>query len=108
MSSGWSIVGSDDKFREYMAAQGKINSMIQAAHKEVKELSSESKEKDLFNQEVNTQMYLIEIMIENIGREIHAGLDGKYRDAVLDQMLLARKHIKEANNRWEDFRKSFK
>jgi len=97
----------DEEYIEYVQAKRESEKIIKEAYKKIQNLSQEMKEVDEKNQIVTVQMYLIEIMLENLKQECNVYLGGKYRDAVNDEISDLKRSISRVNDKWEDYRKSF-
>ena len=97
----------DENYLEYVRVKQESQHIVQQAYKNIEHLSKGMKKQDEKNQTVLTQMYLIEMMIENLKEECHFHLGGKYSEAVNDELKKLKQSISRVNDKWEDFRKSF-
>ncbi|WP_054950742.1 hypothetical protein [Numidum massiliense] len=98
----------DPDFQQYMKVHRPIGEILGKEREEIQTLSSDAKAEDETNQKTVLQMYLIEIMLWNMGEEVRFFLGGDYSEAVGNQMLQLRRDVFEANSMWESFRKTFK
>ena len=60
----------DENYLEYVRVKQESQHIVQQAYKKIEHLSKEMKKQDENNQTVLTQMYLIEMMIENLKEEL--------------------------------------
>lgn len=97
-----------DHYQEYINVLYKINRIIDKAQQNIKSLIKRKESEDEFNQEVVTQMYLIEMMIESKKEECYFYLGGKYSEAVNDEFHRLKKQIEQVNDHWKKYRKRFK
>ncbi|MCU9612788.1 hypothetical protein OEV98_04400 [Caldibacillus lycopersici] len=102
-----SIVGMDDSYQEFVKVLAQTNTVIRDYENRIKDFSRNIEAKDKFNQEVQVQMYHIQVMIQTIAGECLFHLGGSFRNAVLEELERLIGFIREVNNQWEDFRKSF-
>ena len=97
----------DDEFTAWEKTQRDVAKITKSVEKEISRMSENMAADDQFNHGVITQLYLIEIMIHNMKQEIYFNLSGKYRDEIVNEMKRLSSLIRDTNEKWEDYRKTF-
>jgi len=107
MSRNETILGMDDRMQAYMRSGAILAKSTEVSEDMMTEFFKEKKKEDKYNQEVVAQMYMLEIMIDNMKEEYYFHLGGIYSSSIIDGMEQLRLAIVDVNKKWEDFRKSF-
>ncbi|WP_078578901.1 hypothetical protein [Salipaludibacillus agaradhaerens] len=101
------ILWMNKDYMEKTNFNAEVNGFLKTAKNEIEALSEREKNQDERNQEIVTQMYLLEVMIQSMYLEIDTSMRGKYRDEVLLEMFWIVMDMYHLNKEWENFRKTF-
>ncbi|UTR16034.1 hypothetical protein MM221_05595 [Salipaludibacillus sp. LMS25] len=98
---------NDEEFSLYTKISYEIDDVLKRAKGNAETESQAIKDDDEVNQEVTTQMYLIEIMLDSMLIHLGYHLKGEIAEAVITEFIQLRKEVYEYNEEWIAFRKTF-
>ncbi|MCR6107992.1 hypothetical protein HXA32_17115 [Salipaludibacillus agaradhaerens] len=104
---GSKSIRNDDDFHLYSKISYEIDDVLKRAKRNAESESQAIKDDDKVNQDVTTQMYLIEIMLDSMLIHLGYHLKGEIAEAVITEFIQLRKEVYEYNEEWIAFRKTF-